>query len=278
MKLNKKPLKILNEKYLLIREKIKNSFELIDEEFLKKNFCDKETLFQICLSSFEIPVNEREEMDIKFIFLYMSKIKKFINLLKNEIEDNQEKQLYNKNNNYIKLLKNLSENILYENYPKNIILMRYGEKLDKFYIILQGLISIMIPFKFSTKLTFFEYNRYIALLILYKEFELAKITIKENNLTYNVDLPDMKYIIKYINQNSKEVFKHSTKNLNRIPEEIDENDKMRIENFMVKYLTKNELRLFVKIKNGQNSEIDNVNPQNYINRFKNIIFNAIKYC
>ena len=77
MKLTK-PNLILNEKYLLIREKIKNSFELIDEEFLKKNFCDKETLFQICLSSFEIPVNEREEMDIKFIFLYMSKIKNLL--------------------------------------------------------------------------------------------------------------------------------------------------------------------------------------------------------
>ena len=37
-----------------------------------------------------------------------------------------------------------------------------------------------------------------------KEFELAKITIRENKHVYRIDLPDMKYIINYFNKNSEE--------------------------------------------------------------------------
>ena len=60
----------IGERNLQIRAKIINSFNLNEEAFLKKYFCDRETLFMICLSSFRKMV--REKPDIKFISLYLS--------------------------------------------------------------------------------------------------------------------------------------------------------------------------------------------------------------
>ena len=166
----------LGEINLLIRVKIINSFNLSEEAFLKKNFCDRETLFKICLPSFKKLL--REKTDIKFISLYLSNLKKFSILLKTLNEDNYNIESQNQKNfeKYIKLLKNISEHINYENYSSKRLIMRYGDKADKYFIILQGLISVIIPIKISIELSFSEYCRYIAVLILYEEYELAKIS------------------------------------------------------------------------------------------------------
>ena len=196
----------LGERNLLIRTKIINSFNLNEEVFLKKYFCDRETLFMVCLPSFKKLL--REKPDIKFISLYLSNLKKFIILLKSINEDNTNnntnKQNVNDKEKYLKLLRYVSEHILYEKYTSKRLIMRYGDIGDKFYIILHGLVSIIIPIRVNMQLTFNEYSRYIARLILYKEYELAKITMRENKLIYNIDLPDMKFIIYYINKNNDE--------------------------------------------------------------------------
>ena len=308
MKLNKSSSTQLIERNLLTRFKIINAFKLGEEQFLKKHFCDRETLFSICLPYFKkIP---RENTDVKFISLYLSKIKNFTNLIEKRKEENNTK--YNNNESkYLKLLKYLSENIIYENYPPNKLLMRYGEKGDKFYIILEGLISIIVPVKVNKQLTFKEFNRYIALLLFYKEFELAKLVIYENNPVYNVDLPDMRSIIQYFNRNNEEkeprnsdIKKHirkkksekllfnkqtenkylknlSQKNIEqniylKEDEIIQKENNAKLEKFMAKYLNREELLIFKKIKNGENYEIDNdVTPQQYIDRINISFVNGI---
>ena len=149
----------LCEVNLLIRVKIINSFNLNEEVFLKKYFCDRETLFMVCLPSFKKLV--REKADIKFISLYLSNLKKFITLLKSINEDNNNNNTLKHNNDendkYFRLLRYVSEHIIYEKYASKRLIMRYGDIGDKFYIILHGLVSIIIPIKVNTQLTFNEF-------------------------------------------------------------------------------------------------------------------------
>ena len=293
----------LGERNLLTRVKIVNSFNLSDEAFLKKYYCDRETLFRICLPSFKKLLREKSE--VKFISLYLFNLKKFSNLLKSNCEDNMNPQ--KNTDNYIKLLKYVSENINYESNYSNRLIMRYGDKGDKYYIILHGLVSIIIPFKINIELSFHEYSRYIALLLLYKEFELAKIMLRDNKSAYTIDLPEIKFIIKYMNRNNieelfgkdnkkKYVYSYSIKNkridknINKqkiqiskylstkkleIYEEeknIDNENAEKFEKFMSRYLNRNESFLFRRMKyNDYFSEMDEnpITPDAYINRLKN---------
>ena len=200
----------LNERDIMTRLKIINSFQCNEDVFFKKYFCDRDTLFNICLPAFKKLF--REKTDIKFISLYLSNLKKFITLIKSINEDSNINSNQNQNNKhnldqkekYLKLLKYVSENVLYEFFPSKRLVIRYGEAGNKFYIILNGLVSVLIPVKINLQLTFYEYCRYIATLLLYKEFELAKISLRENKHVYRIDLPDMKYIIRYLNNNKEE--------------------------------------------------------------------------
>ena len=196
----------LNERDIMTRIRIINAFKLNEEAFLKKYFCDRDTLFNICLPSFKKLF--REKADIKFISLYLSNLKKFITLLKNINEENTnnatQKQNINQKDKYLKLLKYVSEHVSYEPFSSKRLVMRYGELGSKFYIILHGVVSILIPIRVNLQMTFFEFSKYIANLLLYKEFELAKIAIRENKHVFRLDLPDMKYIINYFNKNNDE--------------------------------------------------------------------------
>ena len=207
----------LGERNLSIRLTIINSFNLYDEAFYKKYFCDRETLFLICLPSFKKIT--REKHDIKFISLYLSNLKKLTQLLKSLNEDsnnnNSTKQNFDEKNKYFKLLKYVAENMNYEKYSAKKMLMRYGDKGDKFYIVLHGLVSILIPIKLNMKMTFNEYCRYIALLILYKEYELAKMAMRENKHIYNIDLPDIKFVIQYLNKNNEEEAVRKDESINK---------------------------------------------------------------
>ena len=196
----------LNERDIMTRIRIINAFKLNEEAFLKKYFCDRDTLFNICLPSFKKLF--REKADIKFISLYLSNLKKFITLLKNINEENTnnatQKQNINQKDKYLKLLKYVSEHVSYEPFSSKRLVMRYGELGSKFYIILHGVVSILIPIRVNLQMTFFEFSKYIANLLLYKEFELAKIAMRENKHVFRLDLPDMKYIINYFNKNNDE--------------------------------------------------------------------------
>jgi hypothetical protein len=209
----------LGEINLLIRVKIINSFNLNEEVFLKKYFCDRETLFMVCLPSFKKLV--RDKPDIKFISLYLSHLKKFVTLLKSINEDNNNNNDRKQQNNdekdkYFRLLRYVSEHVIYEKYEAKRLVMRYGDIGDKFYIILHGLVSIIIPIRISMQLTFNEFSRYIARLILFQEYELAKVTMRENKHIYNIDLPEVKFIIYYIHNsnNEEELFEREDNNKN----------------------------------------------------------------
>ena len=53
-----------------------------------------------------------------------------------------------------------------------------------------------------------EYNRNIALLILYEEFELVKLSLRYNKSEYSPDIPDLQFIVDYFNKNKEKETKH----------------------------------------------------------------------
>lgn len=198
---NEKNKKNQLDRYSAIRSKIINSINLSDETFFKKYYCDRETLFYVCLPYFESPIRKKQEK--KFISLYLYHIKKFMVLLKSPSVEK-----FNQSLNYV------AENLIYENACKNKLIMRYGDKADNFYITLSGLVSILIPIKTSMLLNLNEYNRYIALLILYEEMELLRLSIKDNKSEISLDIPDLKFIFHYLNKNKEQKIKIRKRKLN----------------------------------------------------------------
>ena len=73
LKYRKSSLVGLNDRDIMTRIRIINSFQLSDEAFLKKYYCDRETLFNICLPSFK--KSKREKSDIKLFSLYLANLK-----------------------------------------------------------------------------------------------------------------------------------------------------------------------------------------------------------
>ena len=273
------------DRNLLVHSKILESFNLSREFFLKKYYCDRETLFQICLPYIKSP-NRNEEIN-KFICLYLFHIKKFILLLKNPNFDKFYKDL-----NYI------AENLIYAKYNKNQLIMKYGDKSDNFYITLSGTVTIIIPIKITPTLNLNEFSRYYALLLLYQEFEIIRLLLKENKSELFIDLPEIKFVYKYLNKykkrkiniSKKSSFKLSQKSLRSFCNNFDEDDSIieeekeknifnKIEKFMMNYLTLEEYKKFIKMRNNidfdeKNNEI--IEPEKYTKRIKNYKMEDIK--
>ena len=73
-----------------IRSKIINSFDLSDEIFIKKYYCDRESLFQVCLPYFQSQIREKTEKKfkrrIRQIKKRIGKRKRRINIKSNDIK------------------------------------------------------------------------------------------------------------------------------------------------------------------------------------------------
>lgn len=279
---NKKVESIIKEKIL---SRILTTFKLGEDVFLRANYCDIETLFEISLPYLK-SLPPRKNNDKNFTILYLYQLKKFISLLQNV-------------DNFYLTLNNFSENIIYKYYDKNALILRYGEVVNNLYVILSGNIYILTPRKKSTSLNLNEYSRYIALIILYQELEILKILLKENKSEFSLNLPEFKFIYNYINKkdNGKNKCKSSTKNSKKdlfkvssqsslkryLSKDSKDNDMTEeellevkntniLKNFMKRYLTQAEFVKFCNLKKNTNSNDnykDIIEPKKYINRLKN---------
>ena len=238
------------------------------EKFFDQNMysnVDKDTLFLFCLPSFMKNIEERDKDDLILISIFLYQQKRFINLFKNNMMDLNEKL----DTKFYDSLTYISSNIMYSKFNSNRLLMRYGEEGNKFYLLLQGEVAILIPIKKLVNITINEYKRYIALLIIYKEYKLLIDILKENNVVFDMEMDffkDDKYIdllqsIYLFNKDSEQ-------------EEI-EKDKYRniLTQLLHLYLTPEEKKYYNKYvvtkKNKYHEEIDDgifLSPKEYINR------------
>ena len=180
----------------LILQFTKNKAEKFFNQKMYNNV-DRDTLFILCLPCFMKNLEERDRNDYILISIFLYQIKKFIDLFKHNMLNLNEKL----DSKFFDSLRFISSNIMYTKFNSNRLLMRYGEEGKRFYLSLKGDVAILIPIKKIVSITINEYKRYIALLIIYKEYKLLLEVLKENNVVYNMDMDffeDMQNYDKYI--------------------------------------------------------------------------------
>ena len=96
-------------------------------------------------------------------------------------------------------LKQISINMSYEYYAKNTVMFKYGEKGNKFYIILKGKIGFLIPKKVKCNMTEEEYLTNLLKYYQNGEFELVKNILRYNQQAYDFGEDIEKYITETIN-------------------------------------------------------------------------------
>ena len=111
-----------------------------------------------------------------------------------------------------KLLYSLSLYLKMENKSKDELIFRYGNKGNKFFIVLEGEISILILKETKALISFKRYFLHLLLLKILKEDELVKKTIMANSkMIYHFDDKDfdgyyekiVNFANKYFNKNNK---------------------------------------------------------------------------
>ena len=176
-----------------------DSQKLENNSFFQKNFGNRETLFYIVLPSFKKIL--KDEIDKKLISLYLTHMKKFVDLLKKVYASNSNSTSNNTNttdknvndDEFYELLNNVSAYMLYHYFPANRVLMRFGDEGEKFYILLNGTVNIIVTRKKTVNISLNEYFRYIALLIIYKEQQILKQVVKENKNSNFIDIPGIDF-------------------------------------------------------------------------------------
>ena len=154
-----------------------------------------------------------------------------------------------------KLLYSLSFCLKMEKKPQGTIIFRYGNKGTRFYIVLGGEVSVLILRETTVEMTFLNYVRYLFLLKVLKEDELAKKIISANpKSTFRITEKDIDIyydnIISFINKY------YTIVNLNE--SDIIEN-------------TKNESN---NIKNQENDDLED--PKGLYDFNNNLTFESIK--
>ena len=96
-------------------------------------------------------------------------------------------------------LKQILINLKYEYYPKNTVMFKYGDKGDKFYIILKGKIGFLIPKKIKCNLNEEEYLSNIIKYYQNGEQELVKYILRYNQQIFDFGEDFEKYITDIIN-------------------------------------------------------------------------------
>ena len=128
-----------------------------------------------------------------------------------------------------RLLYSLSVYLKMEKKSKNTMLFRFGNKGNKFYIVLEGEVSILILKETKAEISFKRFFVHLLLLKMLKEDELIKKTISANSkMNYHFDDKDFdgyyEKIVKFAskNFNKNRVFYKKKK------VDLEENDNVKI--------------------------------------------------
>ena len=133
-------------------------------------------IYKNCLDSLKIPPQERTEEDIDRMIPYINTLTSFINNLRQA-----NLQSYNDT------LREILQNMTLCTIPKDRFVVKFGEKGNVFYIILNGGVSIIIVKNKNGYLTEEEYINHLLQLRKNKESELLKITIALNHNVFHID-------------------------------------------------------------------------------------------
>ena len=117
--------------------------------------------------------------DIFILKLFLSDLEEFKRLFLSKDDSNAS------NSNSDELLTRIGLHLKYEKQSKNKVLMRFGDKGDKYYIILNGEVAILIPHEEDIHLNIIDYMKYLINLYLHKENEILSKAVVINQQVYH---------------------------------------------------------------------------------------------
>ena len=85
------------------------------------------------------------------------------------------------------ILIKLSDNLQYQRIIKDKLLLKYGDNLEKFYLIFQGKVDILIPNEEEMSLTEEEYYFYLIRLRIFNELSLLNTVFSKNYITFHME-------------------------------------------------------------------------------------------
>ena len=202
----KSPLKEVTETNVNIQKIIKRGNSLIKKGFLskrplrqslditgllkKKTFPIKYTAstpVDLCLKALDNLPKQRDSESLNYISSYLKSLPNFMNII------SKEKNMKVSEN----LVEQISIHLRHEFIPKNNLVCRYGERGEKFYIILKGKVIFIIPKPSKCYLNLEEYVLYLMQLRKNKEFELINNLLVENRIYFHIEDDDLdQYLIK----------------------------------------------------------------------------------
>ena len=154
--------------------KRKNSIDLVS----KKLTFDKNTpKVDLCLYALEFPPIKRNQEMINHIKAYLKSMPSLMNIISKEQNSGLSENL----------LEEISIHLRHEFIPRNNLVCRFGERGEKFYIILKGKISFLVPKLMQCYLNFEEYITYLMQLRKNDEFELINNLLVQNRILFPIE-------------------------------------------------------------------------------------------
>ena len=182
----------------IIRKSLK--FNLKTEEDKEKDQRMKTRLFRqsapynVCIEALQVFPVYRSEQQIKIISYYLQMLKNFMNIFKDQIQNEElEEFLYN-----------FSSLLNYEHFPKNRFIFKFGEKAEKFYIILKGKVEFCVPKVNKLFMNEEEYILFLVKLRFNEETELIKKNLENNKISFNFGDSFDQFVLKTLNKHEEE--------------------------------------------------------------------------
>jgi len=245
---------------------IRQSNQLIDDALKGKYTLDKDELLKLSLPSFLKSSKQKDIKDIILISLYLVQMKKFMKLFGDDLK-------ITKDNGFYEQLKKIESTIIYQNYNKNRLVIRYGEEGKKFFLLLKGEVQIILPNKKNVYISLKEFKRYLLLLFIYKEFEILRFVIKENRVNQRVGLFNTNYFFfpdEYWNNMNNNNLNNNISNSNK---SSNNNINKNNDNYGNKNSNSNINKN--KNKNTNKNNINNNSEEKTINMIKEIHKNSL---
>ena len=217
------------------------------ESLLNELYISKDELFHIVLEF--LSKTSKKEEEIRIIASYLFSMQGLVNLLLKTINLDEDKT--NKEKRLLNNLLVLGSTLVYEKFPKNYILIRFGEIGSKAYINLSGTVAVLIKKAYKLSLTEEEYLLYLANLIKYNEYELINLVINENYKTFPVKIIDDIYEME---QNKKNIISSES-----VKDILKFNNLNNLNNFQIDNIGQN---YSLEKKSSKEISCDNLNNKN----------------
>ena len=189
---------VRRRKTVIIRNSL--NFNIKTEEDKEKDQRMKTRLFRqsapynVCIEALQINPIYRSEQQIKIISYYLQMLKNFMNIFKDQIQNEElEEFLYN-----------FSSLLNYEHFPKNRFIFKFGEKAEKFYIILKGKVEFCVPKVNKIFMNEEEYILFLVKLRFNDENELIKKNLENNKISFNFGESFDQFVLKTLNKHENE--------------------------------------------------------------------------